>query len=110
MNDEQEQEDLVDEALAQTIIIGDPYKRPRHWSDKPTAAEKRGAPQEIPPAMWERIARYRLHAQTEEHFATVNAIRTIGQLFGFTESELVARGILEEPPAPNPTALKGARR
>jgi hypothetical protein len=49
-------DDLVDPDIAATIIIGDPYKKRRHWSDKPTAAERRGAPQIIPPAMWDRIA------------------------------------------------------
>ena len=53
-------DDLVDPDIAATIIFGDPHKKRRHWSDKPTAAEKRGAPQGIPAALWDRIAHVRL--------------------------------------------------
>ena len=38
------------------LIIGDPKTKRIHWNTPPTAAEKRGAPQSIPRAMWDRIA------------------------------------------------------
>ena len=91
------------------LTIGE--QKPRHhWSRRPTAAEKRGAPQIVPPAMWARIADARAAVEAGEIFSFHDALVRIADNFGFTYSELIACGILAPPPDSNPSALKGARR
>jgi hypothetical protein len=92
------------------LIIDTPQKRRVLWDDPPTAAEKRGAPASIPRAMWDRIADA-MRADAQGEFHSINdALAQIGRNFGFVDSELIERGVIAPPPAPNPTALKGARR
>jgi hypothetical protein len=92
------------------LNIGDPKKNRIRWNTPPTAAEKRGAPDSIPRAMWERIADAMRADAASEFFSINDALAEIGKNFGVTKSELIACGIIAPPPAPNLTALKGARR
>ncbi len=92
------------------LIIGDPKTKRIHWNTPPTAAEKRGAPQSIPRAMWDRIADVMRADAAGDFFSINDALAEIGKNFGFVESELIERGVIP-PAAPiNPSALKGARR
>ena len=67
-------------------------------------------PKEITDSLWHRIAEIRALGEEDRSYDVRAAIILTLQTAGFTEDELIARGIIAPPPAPNPSALKGARR
>jgi len=67
-------------------------------------------PREIPDRMWDAIAQVREIARTDPHYNARSRLLLVGTENGFSEEELIDRGIIAPSPKPNPSALKGARR
>jgi hypothetical protein len=69
-------------------------------------------PKEITESLWNRIAEIRALGEEDRSYDVRAAIILTLQTAGFTEGELIERGILTAEPIfpPNPSALKGARR
>ena len=64
----------------------------------------------VPAEMWEEIYRVSAHAQEDHTYSVRQALITVGERHGFTEADLIAAQVINEPPKPKPGALKGSRR
>ena len=75
-----------------------------------TPAEQQ--PRIIPSEMWEAIRAADTASETQlQHIGKSHrqAVIDIGDKFGFTKEQLIARGIIAPDPGFSPTALKGGR-